>query len=163
MIFSNYTKTISSYLLLFSLLQTSSSLDAKVIEISQEKDLAKIFESKHDTIIMGNMNHCSWCHRTKPHFTQLEEQYSSIKFYSIDGPQAKLQAFLYDFTQDGNHLDKGMISVLKKQRSLGLNNTLQIPGYPVFLYLKHGKIVDIHIGGCDFETLEKFIKKNHTK
>ena len=162
MIFFNKTKTLSLSFLFFTLLQTSFSLLSETIEIAQEKDLAEIFQSKHDTIIMASMNHCSWCIKTKPYFTQLAEQYTSkIKFYSINGPQSKLQQFLLDFTQDGNHIKHDMINVCKKRGCLGINNTLHIPGYPIFLYLIHGKIIDIHIGGCDLETLEKFIKKNH--
>ncbi len=162
MIFSDYTKTLSLSLLFFSFLQTSSTLDAKVIEVAEEKELAAIFESKHDTIIMSTSDYCHWCTKTKPHFIELEEQYKSkVKFYSINYSKTKLQSFLHDFTLNGNHLTKETIKALKKQGALGINDTLHIPGNPTFLYIKHGKIVDIHIGGCDLETLEKFIKKNH--
>ena len=156
------TNYLSLSFLLFSFLQTSSFLYAKTVEIAEESELAQIFTSKHDTIIMASMTYCSWCNKTKPYFIQLEAQYTSkINFYIINGPQTRLQNYLHDFTHEGKHLTKEMLEKLKKQHALGVNNTLHITGYPVFLYLKHGKIVDIFIGGCSLETLETFIKKNH--
>lgn len=148
--------------LFFTSLQISSILHANVSEISEENKLTKIFESHHDTIIMSSSNHCHWCEKTKPHFIALAEKYSSkINFYIVNYSQTKLQKFLNDFTHDGAHLTHEVMKLLKKSGALSAHKSLSIPGNPTFLYLKHGKIVDIHIGGCDLETLEKFIKKNH--
>ena len=162
MIFFKKNTTVYLHLLCFAFLQTTSFLGAQVTEISEENQLSELFSSKHDTVVMCTMNHCSWCIKTKPHFTQLEERYAAkIKFYTINGPQAKLQSFLYDHTENGKHLGKHMIKALKRNRALGMNDTIQIPGYPTFLYIKHGKIIDIHVGGCSLETLEEFIENNH--
>lgn len=162
MIFFNKNKTIFLSLLFSSLLQSPYFLHAEVIHIAEEKHLEGIFNSEYEAIIMATSDHCHWCIQTKPHFTDLEKQYGKkIKFYSVNGNKTHLQKFLDSFTSNGNHLAKNMLTSLKKHRALGDHKTVQIPGYPTFLYVKHGKIVDIHIGGCSKETLEKIIEKNH--
>ena len=162
MIFFQRNTTAITYLFFFLVIQTTSFINTQIIDIKEEKDLAAIFKSKHDTIIMGTSDHCHWCIQTKPHFTQLEEQFGAkIKFYIVNGYSSKLQSFLHDFTHKGNHITEKLMKKLKNQNAVGPHDTLQIPGYPTFLYLKHGKIVDIHIGGCPLVTLEKFIEKNH--
>ena len=161
MIFFNKSKTIIAHLALLLLLQ-SSSLHTKVTDINEEAGLNAVFSSEHDTIIMATSDHCHWCIQTKPHFIQLEEKYESkVKFYSVNGYKSGLQKFLNGFTMNGKHLSTNMLKTLKKHHALGEHQTLEVPGYPIFLYVKHGKIVDIHIGGCSKELLEKFIEKNH--
>jgi len=161
MIFLKNQKTIFFYYACIALLQTSLPLKADVIDINQAEQLAKIFESQSDIILMGTSEHCHWCIQTKPHFIDLEKLYASkVNFYSVNGYKIKLQKFLSDFTINANHLSTNVLKTLKKHHALGEHQTLQIPGYPTFLYIKHGKIIDIHIGGCSKEVLEKFIKKN---
>jgi thiol-disulfide isomerase/thioredoxin len=149
----------------FCLLTISfSSLQASdqdfITEITLEDVLVSTLHAKDSTIIMGYMHHCSWCVSTKPHFNALAKQYASkMKFYSVNGPQLNSAQHLNTFTTDQKHIGKHILPKIKRQRLLGMNEGIQIPGYPIFICIKRGEIVNIHVGGCSLEILEELIKE----
>ncbi|NBX77985.1 hypothetical protein EBQ93_01330, partial [bacterium] len=50
-------------------------------------------------------------------------------------------------------------SIAQKKELLSAEETLQIPGYPTFLFIKEGQLQNIQVGGCSKEDLENQIKK----
>jgi len=108
------------------------------------------------------MKGCGWCTKMKPLFEELAPQFCDVHFYTVDGRAANLSKHVTQLSsKDGSKkswLSSSAKSIAQKKELL-TDDTLQIPGFPTFLFIKDGQLQNIQVGGCSKEELEKQIKQ----
>lgn len=126
--------------------------------IETEDELLTIIDSNTPTIIMGSMEHCPHCKHIDPVFTSLAKQHTA----SIN---KKKTASLRK--KDRSSLDKNNKKIaFAKTNGPSINmhehikreskERFQIPGYPIFIFIKNKQIDSMLIGGTP-EHLESAI------
>ncbi len=109
--------------------------------MTKASDLHDALESPSAVVIKLSMPGCSHCTALAKPFGQFaqEQKYAHITFYNV-----------------ANAGPSGLNTPVKiKEKS---NNLIQIPGFPSFIFIKNGKIVDHQIGG-DKNKLQEKLKK----
>ena len=93
-------------------------------------------DSQDPAVIFFYMNGCGWCNKMKPVVNGIADNaaYASIKFYGVNGPQLNVQSVLQD--------------------AIGV----QVNGYPLFVFMNEGKLIDKQVGGANPENFENKIK-----
>ncbi len=109
--------------------------------IATEDELLTILENNKPTVIMGFMDHCNHCNTIAPEFEKMahDKKYNHITFMKANG--------------HGPHGLKIHKHVARESK-----NKFTIPGYPSFIFINHGKIVNVLIGG-DKDKLEQHLKQ----
>lgn len=127
---------IASILLVSSIISTATPIKT----VDTEDEFLDIIDQKKPAIIMGSMDHCSHCKNIDPTFETLAKKHKKISFYKANGPSIKMHEHV-------------------KRESKG---KFQIPGYPVFIFIKNKRIASVLIGGAP-ESLESAIKEFEKK
>ena len=126
MIITNNHRYLYSFIFLFLLhfaeLASVQSLVKKTgtVDIVTEDQLLQYFDKDARVVIMTYMHHCPFCNMIKPEFEKLAKKYGhkNMTFAQANGPLLNLHKHVERETE-------------KK---------LSIPGYPNFIFIKHGKI-----------------------
>lgn len=109
--------------------------------INTVDQLLDILDSKKPTIIKTYSERCPFCSMIAPTFEKIANQskYKAIAFHKADGKALEAHKHV-SHKSDGKH---------------------KIPGYPTFIFIHKGNIVDLLIGGDEkklTEKIEKFMK-----
>lgn len=131
--------------------------------IESEDGLTAALTNKKTTVIMCSMQGCGWCIKMKPLFEELAPQFSDVHFYTVDGRASHLSKHVTQLSSKHetkkSWLSSSAQSAARKKQLLTADETLQIPGFPTFLFIKDGQLQNIQVGGCSQEELEKQIKQ----
>ena len=134
-----------------------------VKNIESEDGLTAALTNKKTTVIMCSMQGCGWCTKMKPIFSELAPQFPNAQFYTVDGRASNLSKHIAQLSLKHESkkpwLSSSAKSIAQKKELLSAEETLQIPGYPTFLFIKEGQLQNIQVGGCSKEDLENQIKK----
>lgn len=112
-----------------------------VHEITTSIELLNALNSQNAVVLKLSMPGCSHCTAFAKPFEQFskENQYANITFYNV--ANAGLSGL-------------NLPAVIREKS----NNAIKLPGFPSFIFIKNGKIVDHQIGG-NKTILETKLKK----
>lgn len=113
--------------------QKKKSKKASIIKTIDQ--LLQKLTAQKPTVIMGTMDYCYFCKKAEPIFKKHAQKYPNIDFYITNGPRTNM----------AQHVHKES------------DNKIKIRGYPAFIFIKNGKIID-HLLGINIEQLEQKIK-----
>ncbi len=108
-----------------------------MIVIETQEALQNLLTNNSEpSVIFFHMNRCGWCTKMKPTYdaVAINPEFADLQFYSVNGPELQAQDILHDAID------------------------VKVTGYPLFVFMNHGKFVDKQIGGSSPEVFEHKIK-----